>query len=87
MGWPGVIVIEGEEASCEEFVKMLRGWRWKHLAVRGEQTVPVPRERSLDDERLLPRPMEELGEKDGVSAIAARCRHAGLGELFETLLR
>lgn len=87
VGWPGVIVVEGEEGSCEDFVCTLRGWRWKHLAVRGEETMTVPGGRTLDQERLLPLPLEELGEKDGVSALAKRCREAGLGELFSTLLR
>lgn len=82
-----MIVVEGEEASCEDFVCTLRGWRWKHLAVRGEETVRVPDGRTLDQERLLPLPLEELGEKDGVSALAKRCRETGLSELFSTLLR
>eukprot|EP00903_Cladosiphon_okamuranus_P014881 g13780.t1 len=87
VGWPGVIVIEGEESSCEDFVGTLRGWRWKHLAVRGEEKVRLSGGRTLDQERLLPLPLEELGEREGVSALAARCREAGLGELFSTLLR
>lgn len=82
-----MIVVEGEEASCEEFVGTLRGWRWKHLAVRGEETVPIPDGRTVEQERLLPLPLEELGEKEGVSALAKRCREAGLGDLFSTLLR
>lgn len=84
VGWPGVIVVEGEETSCEKFVKILRGWRWKHLSVRGEENVQVA---VVDEARLLPRTFEELGEKEGVSALAKRCREAGLGELFDTLLR
>lgn len=87
MGWPGVIVVEGEESNCEEFVSTLRGWRWKHLAVRGEEKSLLPDGRTLDQERLLPLPLEELGEKEGVSALAKRCREGGLGELFSTLLR
>lgn len=82
-----MIVVEGEDSSCEDFVKTLRGWRWKHLAVRGEDTAAVPAGRTLDEERKLPRPLEELGEKEGVSALAEKCREAGLGELFDTLLR
>lgn len=87
VGWPGVIVVEGEEQACQEFVKTLRTWRWKHLAVRGEETLRIDKDRTLDQDRLLARPLEELGEKEGVSALAQRCRSAGLGELFSTLLR
>lgn len=88
IGWPGVIVVEGEEACCEEFVATLRRWRWKHLAVRGEETLPVPEGATVNDERRLPLPFAELGEKEGgVSAVAKRCRELGLGELFATLLR
>lgn len=87
VGWPGVIVVEGEEASCEGFVQELRRWRWKHLAVRGEERTQLPEGKTLDQERRLPLPLEELGEKEGVSALAQRCREAGLGELFATLLR
>lgn len=82
-----MIVVEGEASACEEFVKILRTWRWKHLAVRGEESFPVPAGRTIDDERRLPPAMEELGEKDGVSAVAQLCKDAGLGELFSTLLR
>ncbi|CAM9696940.1 unnamed protein product [Ectocarpus sp. 13 AM-2016] len=87
VGWPGVIVVEGEEGSCEDFVSTLRGWRWKHLAVRGEEKVRVPNGRTLDQERRLPALLIELGEKEGVSVLAKHCREAGLGELFSTLLR
>eukprot|EP00752_Nemacystus_decipiens_P011745 g10422.t1 len=87
VGWPGVIVVEGEESNCEDFVSTLRGWRWKHLAVRGEEKNLLPDGTTLDQERRLPLPLEELGEKEGVSALAKRCREAGLGELFSTLLR
>ncbi|CBN74926.1 conserved unknown protein [Ectocarpus siliculosus] len=87
VGWPGVIVVEGEEGSCEDFVSTLRGWRWKHLTVRGEEKVRVPNGRTLDQERRLPALLIELGEKEGVSVLAKHCREAGLGELFSTLLR
>lgn len=80
-------MVEGEESSCEEFVKILRTWRWKHLAVRGEETQHVPQGRTIDQERRLPPIMEELTEKDGVSAVANLCKTAGLGDLFATLLR
>ncbi|CAN0553146.1 unnamed protein product, partial [Ectocarpus sp. 8 AP-2014] len=69
------------------FVSTLRGWRWKHLAVRGEEKVRVPSGRNLDQERRLPALLIELGEKEGVSVLAKHCREAGLGELFSTLLR
>lgn len=82
-----MIVVEGEESSCEEFVSILRRWRWKHLAVRGEETLTVPKGATVNEERRLPLPFSELSEKEGVSAVAKRCRELGLGELFATLLR
>lgn len=87
MGWPGVIVVEGEESACEEFVRTLRTWRWKHLAVRGEEVSQVAEGQTIDQLRVLPRLVEELGEKEGVSALAQRCKAAGLDALFATLIR
>lgn len=87
IGRPGVIVVEGDDEACEEFVKILRRWRWKHLAVRGEETVRLSSSETVDKKRLLPLPLEELGEKEGVSALAKRCKEAGLEQLFSTLLR
>lgn len=37
IGYPGVLVLEGERAAVEEYVVLLRSLRWKAMAVRGEQ--------------------------------------------------
>ena len=36
IGWPGIIIIEGEENSCNDFIDEIRSMRWQHLVVRGE---------------------------------------------------
>jgi hypothetical protein len=37
IGWPGVIVIEGSESSCQFFVHDVMSWRWQHLSVRARE--------------------------------------------------
>ena len=100
IGWPGIIIIEGEENNCDRFIDDIRSMRWQHLVVRGEELehVPVPvtatikndhdkdRYRDLDDLRRFPLIMEELGE-DQMSELAARCRDAGLEDLFKTSMK
>lgn len=39
IGYPGVLILEGERSSVEEYVVRLRSLRWKAMAVRGEQQV------------------------------------------------
>jgi len=42
IGWPGVVVVEGPEACCREFVRCLQRLRWQQMAVRGEQVEQCP---------------------------------------------
>ena len=78
IGWPGVIVLEGDADRVEAYVGAIQGWRWKKLAVRGEQ--------ELDDgeERALPRVFLEL---DDMSALAQIMRDAGLEDLFRRVFK
>jgi hypothetical protein len=86
IGWPGVIVIEGLEENCSSFVEEIRTWRWQHLAVRGEEQVPIPIGVTLHDSRVLPRQFEELSE-DQLSYLGTKCREAGLHDLFLTCMK
>lgn len=82
IGWPGVIVIEGDEFGCQQFVNEIKSMRWKHLSVRAEEQSEISRgETDIDPYRKLPKRFEELGEDD-MSILACRCRDAGLEHLF-----
>ena len=85
IGWPGVIVIEGEERDCIAYVDAIRTMRWQHLVVRGEEQVPVTSIEELGKTRVLPKKMHEIGDK--MSDIAELCKEAGLEELFLTSMK
>merc|ERR1712110_1233591 len=86
IGWPGVIVVEGDERNVRVYVDALSRLRWKHFVVRGEQTVEGRPGQHIDDLRALPMGFEEFGT-NGMSEFAARCRHCGLEELFMTCMK
>ena len=87
-GWPGIIVVEGAEADCVEYVRRIQRFRWQHLVVRGEQTVSGDPGSSIDDLRVLPRGFEELGAaSDAMTRLAERCQEAGLDDLFMTSMK
>eukprot|EP00984_Skeletonema_dohrnii_P034333 scaffold33530_cov119-Skeletonema_dohrnii-CCMP3373.AAC.4 len=85
IGWPGEIVVEGEESDCIAYVNEIRSMRWQHLAVRGEEQLAVKDQDQLEQTRVLPNKMQELG--DDMSCIAERCKDAGLEELFLTSMK
>ena len=86
IGWPGVIVVEGPESGCQEYVSRLQHLRWKYLVVRGEMVERGAPGTDLDALRKLPRGFQELGQ-DGMSELARRCREAGLEQLFLTSMK
>jgi hypothetical protein len=86
IGWPGIIVVEGPERGCQEYVARLQHLRWKYLVVRGEMVERGAPGTDLDALRKLPRGFQELGQ-DGMSELARRCREAGLEQLFLTSMK
>lgn len=87
IGWPGIIVIEGPEDSCEEYVKRIKSLRWKYIVVKGQHVKDINSEigETVDSLRAFHKGFEELGEGD-MSVLAARCREANLEELFKTCM-
>ena len=75
IGWPGAICLEGPKDRVDAFVNHITRWRWKQLAVRGEQDA---------DERALPRIFLETSD---MSTFAGHLRAAGLQELFLRLFK
>eukprot|EP00927_Polykrikos_kofoidii_P066710 TRINITY_DN62268_c0_g1_i1.p1 TRINITY_DN62268_c0_g1~~TRINITY_DN62268_c0_g1_i1.p1 ORF type:complete len:328 (-),score=64.76 TRINITY_DN62268_c0_g1_i1:47-1030(-) len=86
IGWPGVIIVEGEETAVQAYVDALSRLRWKHFVVRGESIVEGSHGECVDDLRQLPKQFEELGV-DAMSALAQRCREFGLEDLFLAALK
>lgn len=87
IGWPGVVIVEGEEADVQEYVRRLQHLRWKQMVVRGEQTERGGATRSVEKMRKLPRGFREFPEKGGMAALAAACRDAGVEQLFLTTMK
>lgn len=75
IGWPGCICLEGPTDRVDAFVNHISRWRWKQLAVRGEQDA---------EERALPRIFLETSD---MSAFAGYLKDAGLEELFLRLFK
>mmetsp|Transcript_8321 Transcript_8321/g.8484 ORF Transcript_8321/g.8484 Transcript_8321/m.8484 type:complete len:347 (-) Transcript_8321:191-1231(-) len=86
IGWPGVVLIEGTEAGCQEYVRQLQHLRWKQMVVRGEQTEVCAPGTPLDTLRKLPLEFREFPE-DGMSDLAAACRDAGIEDLFLSIMK
>ncbi|KAG7402183.1 RWD domain-containing protein 2B [Phytophthora boehmeriae] len=85
IGWPGVVIVEGEETNVQEYVRRLQHLRWKQITVRGEQTEETDNV-CLDAMRRLPCSFQEFPE-NGMSEVAAACRAAGLEDLFLTIMK
>ena len=75
IGWPGAICLEGPKDRVDAFVNHITRWRWKQLAVRGEQDAET---------RALPRIFLETSD---MSTFAGHLRAAGLEELFLRLFK
>lgn len=88
IGWPGIIIIEGEEKDCDRFIDDIKMMRWQHLEVRGEEFEPdlCSQADELDQLRKFPNKMEELAE-DQISYLADICKDVGLERLFKTFMK
>lgn len=87
IGWPGVVIVEGDEQNVQEYVRRLQHLRWQQMTVRGEQIERSERGQSIDEMRKLPRGFREFPEKSGMAEVAAACRDAGIEELFLTTMK
>jgi hypothetical protein len=83
IGWPGVILVEGEEGGCQAFYDHIRRWAWQYLVLRGESIDPIPRSSSLNSERKF----SQFSEVDNLSIVAERCRAVGRESLFLSIMK
>lgn len=85
IGWPGIVIVEGCESDAQEYVRRLQHLKWKQMVVRGEQT-ETSTSKTVGEMRVLPRGFQEFPE-NGMSALAAACKAAGVEELFLTTMK
>lgn len=83
IGWPGIVIVEGAESDCQEYVRRLQHLRWQQMVVRGEQT---QQGETLDAMRMLPKGFQEF-PTHGMSALTAACAASGVTELFLTTMK
>jgi len=82
IGWPGVMICEGEESDVDEFLRAVHRWRWQAMVVRATEVSDVE---DVASSRVLPAQLVELPQ-DAMSDLAARCEEAGLQHLFRAVL-
>lgn len=80
-GYPGLLLVEGAEEACVEYVAGLQRLRWKLMVVRGEERLPCPD--GVDSHRCIPIGQGVL-ETDSSATIADCCRSVGLHDFFLT---
>ena len=80
IGWPGLIILEGTEADCQEFYDSIRSWSWQYLVVRGEMQETVA---NLESARRF----TSFQEVSDMSTVANHCREVGLEALFRTSMK
>jgi hypothetical protein len=83
IGWPGLLIIEGDEEDCNQFYDEIRPWSWQYLVVRGEQKEQVPEGKSMEAIRCF----ANFIEVDDMSVVADHCREVGLEALFRTTMK
>lgn len=88
IGWPGIIIIEGEESNCNRFIDEIKVMRWQYLVVRGEEFEKIANGgiQQLDKMRRFPIKMEELAD-DQISHLANVCKEVGLESLFKSFMK
>jgi Protein of unknown function (DUF1115) len=86
IGWPGIIIIEGDEDSCRCFYDTIRRWNWQFLVLRGEMSEPVLPAGSTSDLNAQ-RKFGPFCEVSDMSIVASHCRSVGLESLFLTSMK
>jgi hypothetical protein len=83
IGWPGLVIIEGDGLSCQQFYDRIRRWQWQYLVLRGEMREELSANEQVDSRRKF----SSFLEVDDMSLVAAHCREVGLESLFLTSMK
>lgn len=85
IGWPGVMILEGQTDELEIFTKRLKQQRWQYMQVRGRMS----NHPSLDDDRTrwLPIPLVELPTTTTLSHLSTLCAQHDVHALYCQAIR
>lgn len=86
IGWPGIIILEGVEADCDGFTGEIKGMKWQHLNVRGEQHTEFDSLEILEGARVFSCQFVELDQHE-MSTLATLCQERGLASLFKSCMK
>ncbi|KAL7566877.1 hypothetical protein ACA910_021367 [Epithemia clementina (nom. ined.)] len=89
IGWPGLILIEGQEEDCCQFYDNIRQWAWQYLVVRGEmqENISVPESSITASALNAQRRLVGFHEVSEMSTVANACREVDLEALFKTSMK
>lgn len=83
VGWPGLLIVEGDEANCCDFYEEIRRWAWQYLVLRGEMQEEFETQHAMTCARAF----VIFSEVEDMSIVASACREAGLESLFQTAMK
>ena len=92
IGKPGLILVEGTQTDCESLLETLLLNR-KKLRERGGRTFdtstfsPAGKMQRYDNERKLPKKLEQLEAQDGMNKIKDACKKLGLLESLDEVCK
>ena len=79
VGYPGILIVEGEDCNIVQYIRLLQQLRWKLMVVRGEESV-------TDGLRKLDY-ATGIVETQNSAEIAKWCEACGLLPLFRTSMK
>eukprot|EP01135_Chromosphaera_perkinsii_P007572 Nk52_evm28s914 gene=Nk52_evmTU28s914 len=83
-GYPGIVVVEGENEDVSEYIRRLKALKWKAIAVRCHQLFEIESGKSLEEMRHIGDSMCEL---ETMSQLSERMRLADLEDIMMSALK
>jgi hypothetical protein len=87
IGWPGILLVEGQDDDCITFYDTIRRWNWQYLVVRGEEQDRLVVSSSSQQAIQAHRKFSSFQEIDDMAILAKNCREVGLEALFRTSMK
>ena len=83
MGWPGLMLIEGDRRDCNAFWDRICRLCWQRSEIMGRETMTT----TMSARQLMPFLLQELlGNKGTMLCLAALCCKRGRKDMFWTIV-